>query len=58
MTRTRFVYIMSRSSYEGNWGKQYDRPSLADRILAFILRLLPPIGPSENAALQNAYASG
>ncbi len=45
MTRSRFVYIMSRSSYERNWGKQYDRPSLADRILAFILRLLPPIGP-------------
>jgi hypothetical protein len=45
MTRKRFVYVMSRSSYERNWGKQYDRPSLADRMLAFILRLLPPIGP-------------
>ncbi len=45
ITRRRFVYIMSRSSYERNWGKQYDRPSLLDRILAFLLRLLPPIGP-------------
>ena len=45
MTRKRFVYVMKRSSYERNWGKQYDRPGLGDRILAFILRLLPPIGP-------------
>jgi hypothetical protein len=45
IARERFVYIMSRSSYERNWGKQYDRPSLGDRILAFLLRLVPPIGP-------------
>ncbi len=45
MTRQRFVYIMSRSSYERNWGKQYDPPTAGDRTLAFILKLLPPIGP-------------
>ena len=36
---------MSRSSYERNWGKQYDRPSLGDRTLAILLKLIPPIGP-------------
>jgi Zinc dependent phospholipase C len=45
MTRRRFVFVMSRSSYERNWGKQYDRPTAGDRFLAFLLRLLPPIGP-------------
>jgi hypothetical protein len=45
ITRKRFLYIMRRSSYERNWGKQYDRPSLWDRVLAVILRLLPPVGP-------------
>jgi hypothetical protein len=45
MTRARFVYIMRRSSYERYWGKQYDRPTLGDRILAFVVKLLPPIGP-------------
>ncbi|MBV9406129.1 MAG: zinc dependent phospholipase C family protein [Acidobacteriaceae bacterium] len=45
MTRTRFVYIMRRSSYEREWGKQYDRPTAGERFLAFIVRLLPPIGP-------------
>ena len=45
ITRKRFLYVMRRSSYERNWGKQYDRPSLWDRILAFLLKLIPPIGP-------------
>ncbi|MBV8073498.1 MAG: hypothetical protein JO270_26625 [Acidobacteriaceae bacterium] len=44
MTRERFVYVMSRSSYERNWGKQYDKPTAADHMLAFLLRLIPPIG--------------
>lgn len=45
MTRKRFVYIMKRSSYEKEWGKQPNQPSLWDRFLAFLLKLLPPIGP-------------
>lgn len=45
ITRTRFVYVMKRSSYERSWGKQYDRPTVKDRILAAVLRLLPPVGP-------------
>ncbi|MBV9761067.1 MAG: zinc dependent phospholipase C family protein [Acidobacteriaceae bacterium] len=45
MTKARFIYIMNRSSYERNWGKQYDRPTLGDRMLAFLVKLLPPIGP-------------
>ena len=45
VTRRRFVYVMSRSSYEREWGKQYDRPTEMDRFLAFVVKLLPPIGP-------------
>ena len=45
MTRERFVYLMSRSSYERDWGKQYEGPTAGDRLLAFTLRLLPPVGP-------------
>ncbi|MBV8570670.1 MAG: zinc dependent phospholipase C family protein [Acidobacteriaceae bacterium] len=44
ITRERFVYVMSRSSYERNWGKQYDKPTAADHMLAFLLKLIPPIG--------------
>ena len=45
VTRSHFVYVMSRSSYEREWGKQYDLPSARDRFAAALLKMLPPIGP-------------
>ncbi len=45
MAKRQFIYIMRRSSYERNWGKDYDRPTPGERILAVLLKLLPPIGP-------------
>ncbi len=45
ITRSKFVYIISRSSYEREWGKQYDRPTMRDRIAAHAVKLIPPIGP-------------
>ncbi|MFZ0798477.1 MAG: zinc dependent phospholipase C family protein [Terriglobales bacterium] len=45
MTRKRFLYNLSRSSYEKGWGKDYQRPSVGDKVLAFLFRLIPKIGP-------------
>lgn len=45
MTRKRFLYNLLRSSYEREWGKDYRKPNLGERFLAFIYRLLPKIGP-------------
>lgn len=45
MTKRKFIYVMKRSSYERDWGKQYDRPTARDRFAAVLLKLLPPIGP-------------
>jgi hypothetical protein len=45
VTRSRFVYMMSRSSYEREWGKQYDVPTARDRFAAALLKIVPPIGP-------------
>ena len=45
MTRNRFLYNLSRSSYEKGWGKDYRRPSIGDKFLAFLIRLIPKIGP-------------
>jgi len=45
ITYRRFVYIMKRSSYERAWGKQYDVPSAWERVLAVLLKLIPPVGP-------------
>jgi hypothetical protein len=41
----RFLFAMSRDDYEQRYGVSYKRPSLFARILAFLYRLLPKIGP-------------
>jgi hypothetical protein len=45
MTRKRFLYNLSRSSYEREWGKDYRKPNLGERFLAFLYLLLPKVGP-------------
>lgn len=41
----RFRYLISRTAYEKEWGKDYYRPGFGARLLAFLVRLLPKIGP-------------
>lgn len=45
MTRKQFVYNISRSSYRKYWGRNYKTPGFGDRVLAFLVRILPKIGP-------------
>lgn len=40
-----FLYHLSRSEYEREWGKEYQRPNLFERFLAFVLRWIPKFGP-------------
>ena len=42
----KFLYHLSRTNYEKEWGKGYRRPGIGSRILAFILRKIPKIGPA------------
>jgi len=42
----KFLYRLSRTKYEKEWGKGYRRPGLGSRILAFLLRKIPKIGPA------------
>jgi len=44
-TKKRFLYNLSRSNYERQWGKDYRKPSLGERILAFFYKLVPKFGP-------------
>jgi len=44
-TQKAFLYHLSRASYERQWPKEYQKPSLWDRILAFLIRIIPKIGP-------------
>ena len=45
MTRKNFLYNLSRASYQKNWGNQYQPPTVKERFLAFLVRILPKIGP-------------
>jgi hypothetical protein len=45
ITRDRFLYNLSRSSYEKRWGKSYRRPNVGEKFLAFLFRLIPKVGP-------------
>jgi len=43
--RKKFLYYLSRSNYEHEWGTVYRKPGIGSRILAFILKIMPKVGP-------------
>jgi hypothetical protein len=45
LTRNKFIYNISRSSYEKNWKTTYQKPGFGTRIAALFIRLVPKIGP-------------
>src|SRR5208283_1675666 len=45
LTRRRFVFNLSRSSYEKNWGATYKRPGIRSKLLATVFRVMPKVGP-------------
>ena len=44
-TKKKFLYNLSRGSYEKNWGTDYQKPTAMDKFLADLYRILPKIGP-------------
>lgn len=51
--KERFLYRLSRSDYEKEWGKDYAKPGIFSRFLAALLRWLPKIGPFKPLAFDN-----
>ena len=43
--KKKFLYYLSRKSYEKEWGTTYRKPGVGARILAFFLRIIPKVGP-------------
>jgi hypothetical protein len=52
ITRRKFHYNLSRSSYEKNWGSTYQRPSFWSRALAGFFHIVPRIGPFKALAFE------
>ena len=51
--KEKFLYSLSRSDYEKEWGKDYSKPGFFSRFLAAIVRYLPKIGPFKPLAFDN-----
>ena len=43
--KKKFIYNLSRADYEKEWHNQYMHQSFGSKIIAFLLRLVPKIGP-------------
>jgi hypothetical protein len=41
----KFLYRLSRAEYEREWGADYRKPGKGARLLAFLFRLVPKVGP-------------
>jgi hypothetical protein len=51
--KQKFLYRLSRSNYEKEWGKDYVKPGVGTRILSTLLRYIPKIGPFKGLAFNH-----
>jgi hypothetical protein len=54
--RKKFLYRLSRSGYEKEWGKDYVKPGVGTRVLSALLRYIPKVGPFKGLAFNNPTA--
>jgi Zinc dependent phospholipase C len=54
--KRKFLYRLSRSEYEKEWGKDYKKPGVRTRILSTLLRFIPKIGPFKGLAFNSPTA--
>jgi hypothetical protein len=45
LAKKKFLYRLSRSDYEREWGKSYTKPGRGTRVLSALFRYFPKIGP-------------
>ncbi len=51
--KEKFLYRLSRSEYEKEWGKDYTKPDFGTRVWSVVLRYMPKIGPFKALAFNN-----
>jgi hypothetical protein len=52
ITRTAFLYRISRSTYDKQWPDKYEKPGFGTKLLGFLLQLIPKIGPFRDLAFK------
>jgi len=45
ITREKFLFNLSRASFEQEWGKNYKEPGFGTKVIAFLVRWVPKVGP-------------
>jgi hypothetical protein len=51
--KKKFLYRLSRSEYEKEWGKDYTKAGFGTRVWSLVLRYMPKIGPFKALAFNN-----
>src|SRR5882762_2237802 len=54
--KRKFLYRLSRSDYEKEWGKDYKKDGFKTRLFAILLRYMPKIGPFKALAFNTPTA--
>jgi hypothetical protein len=52
VTKKKFLFNLSRSSYEKEWGTEYHRPGLRTRLVSSMFRFVPKSGPFKSLAFR------
>ncbi len=52
MTKKKFLYNLSRSGYEKDFGKGYQRPGFGARLVGWVLKIVPKVGPFKSLAFR------
>jgi len=52
LTKKKFLYNLSRSSYEKEWGTEYHRPGMGARFMTWVLEIVPKTGPFKSLAFR------
>jgi len=52
VTKKKFLFNLSRSSYEKEWGTEYHRPGVRTRLVTWLLELVPKSGPFKSLAFR------
>src|ERR1700691_2668740 len=51
--KQKFLYRLSRSDYEREWGRDYVKPGVGTRIMSTLLRYMPRIGPFKGLSFKS-----
>ena len=53
LAKQKFLYRLSRSDYEREWGKDYPKPGISTRVMSALLHYMPKVGPFKAMAFNN-----